>query len=85
MLQLLVESRIPNQYSNNGRLRIGIRHLGQISVSGFRRVPTPAAKSGSVLNSVGNLSGDNSVKTTLDSPDLRSQMVGKMGLGRYGL
>jgi len=42
-------------------------------------------QTGSVLNSVGNLSGDNSVKTTLDSPGLRSQMVGKMGLGRYGL
>jgi len=41
--------------------------------------------SGSVLNRVGDLAGgDNSVKTTLDSPDLRAQMVGKMGLGRCG-
>ena len=39
---------------------------------------------GSVLNRVGNLAEGNSVKTTPDSPDLRSQMVGKMGLGRCG-
>jgi hypothetical protein len=39
------EWRIPNQYSSKGRSPIGIKHFGQLSVSGLSRVPNPAAKS----------------------------------------
>jgi len=35
--------KILNQYSNNGRLRIGIKHFGQMSVNGFSLTPNPAA------------------------------------------
>ena len=31
-----------NQYSNSGRLRIGIKHFGQMLVNGLSLVPNPA-------------------------------------------
>ena len=40
-----VKYKVSNQYSSKGRLPIGIKHFGQLSVSGLRRVPNPAAKS----------------------------------------
>jgi len=39
-----------NQYSNNGRLRIGIKHFGQISVNGLSLVPNPAARSNALVS-----------------------------------
>ena len=39
------ECKVSNQCSSKGRSPIGIKHFGQLSVSGLRRVPNPAAKS----------------------------------------
>ena len=38
-----------NQSSRRGRPEIGIRHFGQKSVSGFSRVPVPAASSNAFM------------------------------------
>ena len=42
-LLIPAESSVSSQYSSSGFLPIGIKHFGQLSVSGLRRVPKPAA------------------------------------------